>query len=119
MSGILSKVIGDSSYKRCFGTRDEEVERVGEGMLDESGEVGGGDIGDVLALGETVHMSEKALKVLEQENVMYLAVPPLPGTMWIASTKGDWANFQAKVCSLPPLPTSRIRRGSCEAIIGL
>ena len=40
------------------------------------------------------------------------AVPPLPGTVYITSTKGDCPSFQAKACSLPPLPTSNMR--SCS-----
>ena len=40
------------------------------------------------------------------------AVPPLPGTAYIASTRGDCPSFHAKACSLPPLPTSNMR--SCS-----
>jgi len=33
------------------------------------------------------------------------------------STRGDWLNFQARACSRPPLPTSRMRTGSIVAFL--
>src|SRR6185369_16589874 len=33
------------------------------------------------------------------------AVPAFPGAQKIASTRGDWRNFQARACSRPPPPT--------------
>lgn len=32
----------------------------------------------------------------------------------MTSTRALWASFQARVCSLPPLPTSRMRSGIGE-----
>lgn len=49
---MLCKMVGDAGDERSFGARDEEVERVRCGVLDESGEVRVGDGGDVVALGE-------------------------------------------------------------------
>jgi hypothetical protein len=36
-------------------------------------------------------------------------VPPFPGQTNICFTRGDCDNFHARACSLPPLPSSRMR----------
>ena len=46
-------------------------------------------------------------------------VPPFPGIAMIDSTKLDWASFQARACSRPPFPTSRIRIGSWVDILSI
>jgi hypothetical protein len=51
---MLGEVIGDAGDEGGFGPGDEEVEVVGEGVLDEGREVRIGDGCDVLAFGDAV-----------------------------------------------------------------
>ena len=43
------------------------------------------------------------------ETLEPVLVPPFPGQTKICWTSSDWASFQANACSLPPLPSTRIR----------
>ena len=57
----------------------------------------------------TVSGSASELKVVLDPSSLINAVPALPGAQNTRSTRGDWANRCAMVCSRPPLPMTMTR----------
>src|SRR5262249_57385839 len=47
------------------------------------------------------------------------AVPALPGAQKMRSTLGDWANFQTRACSRPPLPNTSSFMHDSAALSGI
>jgi len=67
---MLLEVIRDACYQWCFWARDEEIEVVVLGVLDECWEVCLGDGGDVLALWDTAFCQCKAIGGIQRFSLL-------------------------------------------------